>query len=111
MPRRQPVSVTTTFDTPAGQHGTGQPVQLTADTGYFWFFASTNVEMVIKVLDACTFTAQPAFWVFAGGLTDVHVVITVTDLVSGQSHQYVNPIQTAFQPIQDTATFQTCGSH
>jgi hypothetical protein len=104
-------SVTATFDTPAGQHGTGQPIRLTADTGYFWFFAATNVEVVIKVLDACGFTARPAFWVFASGLTDVHVVLTVTDLTSGQSHMYVNPIQTPFQPIQDTATFQTCGAH
>lgn len=103
-------SVTATFDTTAGQHGTGQPIRLTADTGYFWFFAATNVEVVVKVLDACGFTAQPAFWVFASGLTDVHVVITVTDLRSGQSHVYTNPIQTAFQPIQDTGTFQTCGA-
>jgi hypothetical protein len=104
-------SVTATFDTTGGLHGTGQPIRLTADTGYFWFFAATNVEVVIKVLDACGFTARPAFWVFASGLTDVHVVITVTDLVSGQSHMYVNPIQTPFQPIQDTETFQTCGAH
>ncbi|HSS75525.1 MAG TPA: fibronectin type III domain-containing protein [Thermoanaerobaculia bacterium] len=103
-------SVKATFDTTGGLHGTAQPVKLTADTGYFWFFASTNVEVVIKVLDACTFTPQPAFWVFASGLTDVHVVITVTDLTSGQSHVYVNPIQTAFQPIQDTFTFQTCNA-
>jgi hypothetical protein len=104
-------SATATFDTTGGQHGTGQPVKLTADTGYFWFFAQTNVEVVIKVLDACAFTAQPAFWVFASGLTDVHVAITVTDLVSGQSHVYVNPIQAEFLPIQDTGTFQTCGAH
>jgi len=103
-------SVTATFDTTGDQHGTGQPIKLTADTGYFWFFAATNVEVVIKVLDACAFTAQPAFWVFASGLTDVHVVITVKDLTSGQSHVYVNPIQTPFQPIQDTSTFQTCNA-
>jgi fibronectin type III domain protein/matrixin len=103
-------SVTATFDTTAGLHGTGQPAGLTMDTGFFWFFSSTNVEVVIKVLDACAFTAQPAFWVFASGLTDVHVVITVTDLTSGQSHVYVNPIRTPFQPIQDTSTFQTCAA-
>lgn len=104
-------SVTATFDTVGGLHGTGQPIRLTADTGYFWFFAATNVEVVIKVLDACGFTARPAFWVFASGLTDVHVAITVTDLTSGQSHVFVNPIRTPFQPIQDTETFQTCGAH
>jgi len=34
-----------------GNPGVGQPVQLTSDTGYFWFFDDANVEFVIKVLD------------------------------------------------------------
>jgi hypothetical protein len=38
----------------AGQRtaGTGVPASITGDTGYFWFFQSSNVELVIKVLDA-----------------------------------------------------------
>src|SRR6185503_14541400 len=57
--------------------GIGHRVELTPDTGYFWFFSSSNVEMVIKVLNACPLNQR--YWVFAGGLTDVKVVITVTD--------------------------------
>ena len=57
------------WKTPDGNTGVGQAVPLTADTGYFWFFAASNVEMVLKVLNACTFNQK--FWVYAGGLTNV----------------------------------------
>ena len=64
------------------------------------------VEMVVKALNACTFNSR--FWVFAGGLTDVNVVMTVTDTLSGVVKTYTNPQSTAFQPILDTAAFATC---
>ncbi|HEX4960767.1 MAG TPA: DNRLRE domain-containing protein [Thermoanaerobaculia bacterium] len=93
--------------TPQGSQGTAKAVQLTTDTGYFWFFGSTNVEMVVKVLNACTL--QPArFWVFAGGLTNVEVTMTVTDTSTGAVKQYTNPQGRAFQPILDTDAFATC---
>ena len=44
----------------------------------------------------------------AGGLTDVNVVLTVTDTMTGLVRTYVNPQGTAFQPIQDTSAFATC---
>ena len=34
-----------------GRSGDGQGVQLSNDTGYFWFFADTNVELMVKVLE------------------------------------------------------------
>jgi hypothetical protein len=92
--------------TPQGDSGQGMGVQLTADTGYFWFFQDTNVEVVIKVLDACVFADH--FWVFAGGLTNVEVVITVTDTATGAVKVYTNPLTEACQPIQDTEAFLTC---
>ena len=64
------------------QTGIGHRVELTPDTGYFWFFSSTNVEMVVKVLNACGLNSR--YWVFAGGLTNVKVVITVTDSQTGK---------------------------
>ena len=66
----------------------------------------TNVEMVIKVLNACGLNSR--YWVFAGGLTNVKAVITVTDSQTGKVATYVNPIDTTFQPIQDTSAFATC---
>jgi hypothetical protein len=86
--------------------GIGQAVELTADTGYYWFFNEANVEMVIKVLDACSFADR--FWVFAGGLTNVEVNMTVTDSQTGAVRNYTNPQRTPFQPIQDTDAFATC---
>jgi len=99
-------ALTTAWATPAPEFGRGQAESLTADTGYFWFFNSANVEMVVKVLDACSFADH--FWVFAGGLTNVAVEMTVTDMDSGVVRRYSNPINTAFQPIQDTDAFATC---
>ena len=94
-----------TFDT--GEHaGAAQVVELTSDTGYLWFFADTNVELIVKVLDACGFNDR--YWVFMGGLTNVNTVITVTDTETGASKTYTNPQGTAFKPIQDTGAFATC---
>jgi hypothetical protein len=86
-----------------GRNGAGQAVALTADTGYFWFFSANNVEMVIKVVDGRAVNNN--FWVFAGGLTNVYAVITVTDTQAGLVKVYANPQGTAFQPIQDTGPF------
>jgi hypothetical protein len=94
------------WTTPQGQTGSGQPVALTDDTGYFWFFNSANVEMVIKVLDACALNHN--FWVFAGGLTNVKVAITVTDTKTHTVKHYSNAQGVQFKPIQDTSAFATC---
>jgi len=94
------------WTTPQGGSGPGQAVPLTDDTGYFWFFSNTNVEMVIKVLNGCGLNQK--YWVFAGGLTNVKVDITVTDTMTGTVQTYHNPQNTAFQPLQDTSAF-SCG--
>ncbi len=99
-------SVTATFDAGGGNSGNAQAVDLTTDTGYLWFFESTNVEVVIKVLDACALNGK--YWVFAGGLTNVATAITVTDTQTGIQKVYKNPANTEFQPIQDTSAFSTC---
>ena len=76
---------------------------LTRDTGLYWFFGPNNVEMVIKVLDGCALNGHR--WVFAGGLTDVAVTMTVTDSETGEERTYENPAGTPFQPIQDAKAF------
>ena len=98
--------VETTWRTRDGRTGQGHAVPLTGDTGYFWFFDASNVEMVLKVLNACGVNQK--YWVFAGGLTDVQVDITVTDTQAGTVRTYHNPQGTAFQPIQDTSAFDAC---
>lgn len=98
--------VTATFETPSSTSGNARAVKLTDETGYFWFFNSSNVEVVAKVLDGCGF--NNSYWFFAGGLTNVRTVLTVTDTATGTVRTYVNPQGTAFQPIQDTSAFSTC---
>jgi hypothetical protein len=44
-------------------------------------------------------------WFFAGSLTDVHVVMKVTDTYRNTWTTYVNPQGTAIAPIHDTAAF------
>ncbi len=99
-------AVTATWQANDGSNGQGQAVRLTTDTGYFTFFSASNVEVVIKVLNACGLNSK--YWVFAGGLTNVNVVLTVRDSKTGTVKTYTNPINTAFQPIQDTSALATC---
>jgi hypothetical protein len=89
-----------------GVSGAGHAVALTPDTGYFWFFAASNVEVVLKVLNACGFNQR--YWVYAGGLTNVRVHLTVTDTQTGAVKTYDNPQGTAFRPVQDSSAFATC---
>jgi len=95
--------VKASWETPQPQTGNGHAQLLTGDTGYFWFFNPANVEVVVKVLDGCALNNR--FWVFAAGLTNVKVVLTVTDRFHGTVRTYTNPINTQFAPIQDTAAF------
>lgn len=72
-----------------GNTGVGHAAELTPDTGYFWFFSETNVELVIKVLDGRAVNGH--FWVFYGALSTVEYTITVTDTATGAVKTYSNP--------------------
>ena len=90
-----------------GSTGEGTAVPLTGDSGYFWFFNPANIEAVVKVLNGC-FGAAPAYWVFAAGLTNVEVSLTIVDTQTGSRKTYQSALGTAFAPIQDTSAFATC---
>ena len=85
-----------------GNTGAGRPNVLTDDTGYFWFFNGSNVEVVVKVLDGTDINGH--FWVFFGSLTNVEFTLTVTDTMSGQVRVYQNP-SGGFASVGDTAAF------
>ena len=89
-----------------GHSGAGQVINLTGDTGAFWFFSPSNVEVVVKVLNGCGLNSR--YWTFAGGLTDVNVILTVTDTQTGAVKTYINPEGIPFEPIQDTNAFTSC---
>jgi hypothetical protein len=99
-------SVQASFDAGGGNSGLAHAVPLTGDTGYLWFFNQSNVEVVVKVLNGCSLNSK--YWVFAGGLTNVKVTMTVTDVQAKTTKTYHNPARTTFQPIQDTSAFATC---
>jgi hypothetical protein len=98
--------VEATYTTNSSGGGAARFVKLTEETGYAWFFASTNVEMVVKVLDACGVNQR--FWVFAGGLTDQGVSFTVTDTLRSVSKTYSNPVGHTWVTITDTNALASC---
>ena len=54
------------WTTRAGATGNGNAASLTGDSGTFWFFEQANVELVLKVKNACG-SAFNNFWFFAAG--------------------------------------------
>jgi hypothetical protein len=82
-----------------GRTGVGTPVLVTRDTGYFWFFNDSNVELIVKVLDGRAINNH--FWVFYGALSNVAYTMTVTDTVTGASKTYSNPLS-QFASVGDT---------
>ena len=90
----------------ATDEGFGNAVQLTSESGYFWFFNPQNIEVVIKVLNGCGINNR--YWVFAAGLTNVNVEIVVLDRLRDIFVAYENPLNRAFPPLQDTNALPTC---
>jgi len=98
--------VVATWKIPAGTTGPAQAVELTPDSGYFWFFDRTNVELTLKVLNGCGINNR--YWVFLSGATDVQVTLTVTDTKTGSVKIYTNPLNHIFTTVTDTSAFATC---
>ncbi|MCA1611357.1 MAG: PKD domain-containing protein [Acidobacteria bacterium] len=73
---------------PQQKTGSGAGVSLTGDTGYYWFFSPSNIELVLKVVDGRTFNGK--FWVFYGALSNVEYTITVKDTKTGAVKTYHN---------------------
>ena len=74
---------------PQDRTGDGMAELLTKDTGYFYFFNETNVELVLKILDGRTINGN--FWVFYGALSNVEYTIRVTDTETGFVKTFSNP--------------------
>jgi hypothetical protein len=98
--------VQATFDAGSRGAGAAQATNRSSDTADLWFFSSANVEAMLKVLNGCALNDH--YWVFAGGLTNVAVTLTVTDTATHITKTYQNPANTAFAPIQDVTAFATC---
>ena len=99
--------VTVDWATAAGRSGTGQPVALSTESGYFTFFVEANVEILVRVIDGCDYNSR--YWVFAAGLTDVATHITIRDTLHPEAlFVRESPLGTLFEPILDIDAVATC---
>ena len=89
-----------------GSSGTGRAVNLSANSGYFWFFDPSNLELVVKMLNGCS--VNDHHWAFAAGLTSLDVTTTVTDTFTGATRTYTNSPGEPFPAILDTTAFAAC---
>lgn len=90
-------------------NGQGQAVQLSDDTGYFYFpneRGTRDVEVIVKLLDGCGINSN--FWVFSAGTTNYEVTLTITDTITSVTKVYYNPAGTFPSSILDTSAFATC---
>src|SRR5262249_36596233 len=72
----------------SGSGVTGTAIPDTVDTGDFWFYSPSNIDVVVKVLDGRP--ANGRSWVFVGSLSNVGYTVTVTDTVTGVVKTYTN---------------------
>ena len=94
--------VEVSWRTPDGATGAGEGVELTADSGYLWFFGANNIEIVAKVLDGRAVNGH--FWFFYGALSNVEYDIVVRDIVTGAERTYHNPAG-RLASVADTTAF------
>ena len=76
----------------------------------FYSFENGNVEVFVKMVDACVGGPSDAFWLFAAGATNANTTITIRDSHTGQTRTIVNPSGQLFQTYANTAAFQTCAA-
>lgn len=76
------------------------------DSGLFWFFAEDNWEMLVKVIDGCSFNGH--FWVFSSATTNVEYTLRIGDTEGGITREYFNALGVNSPAITDTEAFATC---
>ena len=76
--------VTATFTLPGSVATSARAIPLSDKAGFFWFFDSANVELVVKILDGTALNGHN--WVFISSLTDVVFTVTVRDQGAHAAH-------------------------
>jgi hypothetical protein len=75
----------------------------------YYSFQEGNVEVFVKMVNACANPNFVSFWLFAAGATNADTVITVRDTLADEIYTIHNPSGVLFQTVADTKSFQTCG--
>ena len=87
-----------------GMEGPGRVLrQRTGDSGLFYFFSPDNWEMLVKVLDGCSFNGH--HWVYAAAATDLGLDLVVRDTVTGSVRNYVKEPGKPAGAIADAGAF------
>ena len=73
----------------------------------FYSFEEGNVEIFVKMNDACT-SGFNSFWVFAAGATNAETVIVIRDTWTDQVYRIESPRGANFFFAPDTQAFKTC---
>jgi hypothetical protein len=89
-----------------GNRGQGRSRPLTADSGLFWFFDDSNLELLVKTVDACAEFGH--HWLFAAATTNAEYTLRVTDTATGRSRSYFNRLGVSSPAITDSDAFSTC---
>ncbi len=86
----------------ASQEGVGRELELRGDTQAFWFFAPSNPELFVKMIDGRA--VNGSYWLFFGSLSNVEFELEVTDLQTGAVRRYANP-SGEFASVSDIDAF------
>jgi plastocyanin len=102
--------VRATWANAQGASGIGAAVDIGLDdTGLFTFFNPNNVELLVKVLNACAVAPFNNYWVFVSAATNQEWHLTVVDTQAGISKQYDSALGTFPPLLADTEDgFDTC---
>ena len=73
----------------------------------FYSFEEGNVEVYVKMVDACS-SGFNSFWVFAFGGTTAQVRLVITDTYTDEVYIIENPSRRTFVTTADTEAFLTC---
>ena len=90
-----------------GVSGVGTARPLTSDSGPFWFFAPANLELLVKMVDGCSFNGH--YWVYAAATTDVEYHLRVTESATGAFRTFDNTLGTASPAFTSIDAF-ACGN-
>lgn len=106
--------ITVDVDTALGNgfQGPGKAIPLSSlgirRGGLFWFFDSTNPELLLKILNGCNINGN--FWVFWSAGTNVGMEVRVEDTATGRIKVYRNTDGKQAAPVTDTNAFTCNGS-
>jgi len=81
----------------------GQVKRNGSESGFFTFSPSSNVELVVKVLDSRG--VNNFFWVVVTPIANVAYTVSVSDTMTGRTKTYVNPIGAQSATVLDTTAF------